>query len=246
MIGANLQQVSTSQSTDSALWAQTGQALQNIQRQLDSYGKSLQSNIPLVEPLSITDQTGNLVVQIGTFIDPTNNTSYIGIWVAAGKLTIGGTGPATGSTPASFPSAVQGDILYYNGTAWVVLIPGTSGQVLQTQGASANPIWATLTPPTSLFAVQHDVTGSRVLGTVYHNTLSIPMAVSVTCTVGAGATMELISDSSPSPSTLVVGTTNTGSATGIIGMTIVVPAGNYYSATLVGGLGALAQWIETY
>jgi Tfp pilus assembly protein PilV len=39
-------------------------------------------------------------------------------------------------------SPVQGDIMYYNGTFWVVLAPGTSGYYLQTQGASANPIWS--------------------------------------------------------------------------------------------------------
>ena len=37
----------------------------------------------------------------------------------------------------------QGDILYNNGTAWVNLAPGTSGQVLQTNGAAANPSWVT-------------------------------------------------------------------------------------------------------
>jgi hypothetical protein len=36
----------------------------------------------------------------------------------------------------------QGAVAYYNGTAWVVLAPGTSGQQLQTQGAGANVIWA--------------------------------------------------------------------------------------------------------
>ena len=37
----------------------------------------------------------------------------------------------------------QGDILYRSATAWTVLAPGTSGYFLQTQGAAANPIWAT-------------------------------------------------------------------------------------------------------
>lgn len=37
----------------------------------------------------------------------------------------------------------QGDVLYDNGTSLVRLTPGTSGQFLQTQGASANPQWAT-------------------------------------------------------------------------------------------------------
>lgn len=35
----------------------------------------------------------------------------------------------------------QGSILYRSGAAWVVLPPGTNGQVLKTQGSSANPIW---------------------------------------------------------------------------------------------------------
>lgn len=35
----------------------------------------------------------------------------------------------------------QGNILYRNATVWTVLAPGTAGQVLQTQGASANPQW---------------------------------------------------------------------------------------------------------
>ena len=41
------------------------------------------------------------------------------------------------STPA------QGDILYWNGTGWADLAAGTSGKVLQTNGAGANPSWET-------------------------------------------------------------------------------------------------------
>lgn len=39
-------------------------------------------------------------------------------------------------------SATQGTILYRSDTAWVALDPGVSGQYLQTQGAAANPQWA--------------------------------------------------------------------------------------------------------
>lgn len=39
-------------------------------------------------------------------------------------------------------SVAQGDILYYNGTAWVNLAAGTNGHFLKTQGAGANPTWA--------------------------------------------------------------------------------------------------------
>ncbi len=39
-------------------------------------------------------------------------------------------------------SGAQGDILYKGASAYNNLAPGTSGYFLQTQGASANPIWA--------------------------------------------------------------------------------------------------------
>jgi len=36
----------------------------------------------------------------------------------------------------------QGNINYHNGTNWVALAPGTSGQFLKTLGAASNPLWA--------------------------------------------------------------------------------------------------------
>jgi len=39
------------------------------------------------------------------------------------------------------PNPSQGDILYYDGTNWVKLPAGTSGQYLKTQGEGANPTW---------------------------------------------------------------------------------------------------------
>lgn len=37
--------------------------------------------------------------------------------------------------------SAQGALLYRNAATWVVLAPGTNGQLLQTQGAAANPQW---------------------------------------------------------------------------------------------------------
>lgn len=39
-------------------------------------------------------------------------------------------------------TAAQGDIIYFDGTDWVNLGPGTSGHFLKTQGAAADPVWA--------------------------------------------------------------------------------------------------------
>jgi len=38
--------------------------------------------------------------------------------------------------------AVHGSILYFDGTNWVQLSPGTSGQYLKTQGEGNPPVWS--------------------------------------------------------------------------------------------------------
>lgn len=57
----------------------------------------------------------------------------------SGDATISNTG-AVAVTKLTITSAATGDLLYYNGTAWVRLPAGTIGQVL-TMGASI-PAWA--------------------------------------------------------------------------------------------------------
>jgi len=53
-----------------------------------------------------------------------------------------GTDGTDGTDLLSISGTVQGDIYYNNGSAIARLAPGTSGQFLQTQGASANPQWS--------------------------------------------------------------------------------------------------------
>jgi len=60
------------------------------------------------------------------------------------------TGGAAITVPASgqwiaLASAAQGDVQYHNGTSYVRLAPGTSGDHLQSGGAGANPSW--VAPP---------------------------------------------------------------------------------------------------
>lgn len=63
--------------------------------------------------------------------------------VLANTATVAAVPTATAvSAVVDLLGSVQGDILYRNASAWVVLPPGTSGQVLETKGAAANPAWA--------------------------------------------------------------------------------------------------------
>jgi len=79
------------------------------------------------------------------------------------------TGGAAITVPASgqwidLASAAQGDVQYHNGTSYVRLAPGTSGQVLQTQGAGANPTWATAAADTGAWemVIRTQVGGSNL------------------------------------------------------------------------------------
>ncbi len=63
-----------------------------------------------------------------------------------GTVSTGGTSAPSGITLTALmdPSigSTQGDIIYRGASVWSALTPGTSGQVLKTLGASANPAWA--------------------------------------------------------------------------------------------------------
>ena len=65
------------------------------------------------------------------------------ITIAGASTSLGGSITAT-TILSSLGSAAQGDVIYYNGTSWVFLAPGTSGQYLETLGAAANPQWNTV------------------------------------------------------------------------------------------------------
>ncbi len=69
--------------------------------------------------------------------------------------------------------SAQGGIVYWNSTATpTCLVAGTSGQVLKTQGAAANPTWATV-------AI---LSGSKALGTTAIATTACTAAQTVTAT----------------------------------------------------------------
>lgn len=64
----------------------------------------------------------------------------------------------TGGKNITELTGTQGDVLYHNGTSWTKLAAGTSGQYLKTNGAAADPSWATV--------AAGDVTGDDTATTV--------------------------------------------------------------------------------
>ncbi|KKL98936.1 hypothetical protein LCGC14_1819410, partial [marine sediment metagenome] len=69
-----------------------------------------------------------------------------------GNATVSATGTvvinsnAVDGTMLALGSDAQGDIMYYDGTDWVILTVGASDQVLATGGSGANPAWTATSP----------------------------------------------------------------------------------------------------
>ncbi len=106
--------------------------------------------------------------------------------------------------------STQGDILYRNSTAWVVLAPGTSGQLLQTSGAAANPVWAgTTTTPAAGDSSTAIATTAFVDGLVGSNASVATTGGSTTLTAAEyGVGLIIVTGTLASNATLVV--PNTG------------------------------------
>ncbi len=87
-----------------------------------------------------------------TYIGKPTTVGQITIWDGNKYVSISPLGDLSGSyftgvtvTDLTITGEQQGSILYFNGSNWVHLAPGTSGRFLQTLGTGANPTWATAT-----------------------------------------------------------------------------------------------------
>jgi hypothetical protein len=97
-----------------------------------------------------------------------------------------GAGFTLSSLSASLDSAfssTQGSILYRGASSWTALPPGTSGQFLKTNGASANPAWASVGGIPS-FSQTEFISGLIPVPTnqSYNLIINLPYAITITST----------------------------------------------------------------
>jgi hypothetical protein len=140
----------------------------------------------MTAPALGTIASGNLAS--GTGYAVANVTGFgtgVGTAVAAA---LSGAGTHIIATTATSPA--QGDVLYFNGTSWVDLAPGTSGYFLETLGASANPTWAPASGGGSVSLTNSDgsmtLSPSTITGT---GTISINTANSNSWSAAQGITV---------------------------------------------------------
>lgn len=152
---------------------------------------------------------------------------------------------ASGNIPMSggaSPNGPSGSVLL---AASNITDEGTDIKIAVPLKFPDNTIQASSAAPVS---VQNVVTGSRSIGTVFQNTTSRPIFVSVTSgTTGDGGNgaQQAVTDSNPSPTTVVakLGVASTAPLSPLNLFFIVLP-GNYYKVTNLIGTYTLTQWIE--
>lgn len=141
------------------------------------------SGVPHLSQPAFSDISGNVVLaQLPTM---GNNTILSNI--SGGSST-----PLANGLSAIIDSAisnVQGDILYRDTSSWLALAPGTSGQVLTTGGAAANPAWATVTGTGTVtsIATNNGVTGGTITTTGTIGLASITAHTVLANTTGSSA-----------------------------------------------------------
>lgn len=105
---------------------------------------------------------------------------------------------------AVYPSSPsQGDVIYFNGTAWARLAAGTSGQFLKTQGAGANPVWASASAPTETIIIACSDESTAITTGTAKVTFRMPYAFTLTA-VRASVT------TAPTGSTIIIDINESG------------------------------------
>jgi hypothetical protein len=159
-----------------------------------------------------------------------NGSSYVCILASTGNLptdtTYWNVMAQGGTDITSLAGLAQGDILYYNGTDWVRLGAGTSGDFLKTQGAGANPVWAsaggglqsiqsftssgTYTKPSGINKIKVYITGGGGGGGSSNSTVHFSGAGGA----GGGTAIELLDATSITTVSVTIGSGGTAGQSG--------------------------------
>ena len=123
------------------------------------------NNVDDLADVTITsDSAGQVLVR------NTGDTAYENVSVSgdatmtfSGALTIADN--SVDGTDIAIGSDAQGDVIYYDGTNYVRLAPGTNGQFLTSGGASANVSWTTAAGTGDITAVGDATSGAAFDGT---------------------------------------------------------------------------------
>ena len=132
-------------------------------------------------------------------------------------------------------TVAQGDLLDIQAVTTGTIV-GTPTVIMGTQfGIAAAGSYAGYTAQTAY------TSSTRAIGTIYHNTLSVPLLVSLNVNLN-NSSAAVFSDSSSSPTTVVA----VGFAASSVNdnMTFAVLPGNYYQLSIGSGTVTWVNWVE--
>ena len=122
-----------------------------------TFGNPIVFGVPITVNGIVYSTSGGFKFPDGT-TQASAATSYVVPSVATGTVQSnisGSSNPPSANTISSvldnLLGTTQGSVAYRGASSWASLPPGTLGQFLQTQGASANPTWASVTAPPWIF-----------------------------------------------------------------------------------------------
>jgi len=117
-----------------------------------TFGNPIVFGVPITVNGIVYSTSGGFKFPDGT-TQASAATSYVVPSVATGTVQSnisGSSNPPSANTISSvldnLLGTTQGSVVYRGASSWASLPPGTLGQFLQTQGASANPTWAAASP----------------------------------------------------------------------------------------------------
>ena len=138
-------------------------------------------------------------------------------WTVSGHTGTAGSLAAftTGNAASLVTGTTHGDVLYFNGTDWTRLAPGTSGQVLQTQGAGSPPQWFTVAGTGDVTAAANLADNSLIRGDgggkgVQDSGILIDDSDNMTLPGGASLSVDTITESTVGNGVVVNGVRNYG------------------------------------
>lgn len=134
-----------------------------------SFGSAADQVDTLVSPISFTagDRVGFRTNTVsGSFVD-----ARVCAWFRV-RASPAATSILNDLIDVSLTGTAQGDLLHYNGTNWVNLSAGTSGEFLQTQGTGADPQWSS---DVCTLSTTQTITGPKTYSavTTYSNVVNI-------------------------------------------------------------------------
>jgi Chaperone of endosialidase len=166
---------------------------------VDAYGRITAASNVTITPSNIGAASSSTTITAGTGLsgggdlsaNRTLSLASIGAFTILSNNSSGSATPSANSLTSILDAnfgTTQGSLIYRTGSQWTALSPGTSGQLLKTNGAGADPSWATVSGAGTVTSVNASGGSTGLTFTGGPITVSGTLTLGGTLGVSAGGT----------------------------------------------------------